>query len=124
MVARGLLLCGACLIGMAFAEAVAARWGAPPRSMPAVPAGDPELPASLPRDGDKNEVTPGRARRIEPRPALLSRTWLSVGEIVAWKLGEAVPGTAVSRRGPGPSGRYIGDAVLRPRRNCAVARMP
>ena len=38
MVARGLLLCCACLIGLAVAEAIAATWAAPARSMPAVPA--------------------------------------------------------------------------------------
>ena len=47
IVARGLLLCGTCLIGVVLAEGVALAVGAPPRSLPAPPARDPALPTTF-----------------------------------------------------------------------------
>ena len=90
MVARGLLLCGTCLIGLALAEAVAAAWRAPARSMPAPPAGDPALPSQF-AENDDNEVTIVVIGESSAAGAPFE-SWLSVGEIVAWKLGEAIPG--------------------------------
>ena len=54
--ASGLLFCCACFIGLGIAEAIAKAWDAPPRSVPAPAARDPELPREFAENGD-DEVT-------------------------------------------------------------------
>ena len=95
MVARGLLLCGACVIGLAFAEAFAATWRAPIRSIPSVPSRDPELPTRFAETGNNSEVTLVVLGESSAAGVPFEH-WMSVGKIVAWKLGEAIPGRRFS----------------------------
>jgi lysophospholipase L1-like esterase len=90
IVARGLLLCCACMIGLPFAEAIAARWRAPVRYVPSPPSSDPELTTRFAEphgDSEVNLVVLGESSAA----GVPYESWLSVGEIVAWKLGEVIP---------------------------------
>jgi tetratricopeptide (TPR) repeat protein len=90
MAARVLLLCAACLIGLAFAEAIAAVWRAPVRSAPSTPASDPLLPtefAEAKADSEVTLVVLGESSAA----GVPYNEWFSVGQIVAWQLGEVMP---------------------------------
>ena len=89
IVARGLLLCGTCLIGVVLAEGVALVVGAPPRSLPAPPARDPALPTTF-DENDNSDVTLVVLGESSAAGVPYQKR-LSVGEIVAWKLGEVIP---------------------------------
>jgi lysophospholipase L1-like esterase len=90
MVARSLLLCGACVIGLAFAEAIAATWRAPDRYVPSQPSSEPELPTYFSEPDGGSEVTLVIVGESSAA-GVPYESWLSVGRIVAWKLGEAIP---------------------------------
>lgn len=89
IVARGLLLCGTCLIGVVLAEGVALVVGAPPRSLPAPPARDPALPTTF-DENDNSDVTLVVLGESSAAGVPYQKR-LSVGKIVAWKLGEVIP---------------------------------
>ena len=93
VVARGLLLCCACMIGLAFAEAIAATWRAPVRYLPSLPASDPELPTRFAEPHGDSEVTLVVLGESSAA-GVPYESWLSVGQIVAWKLGEVKIGRA------------------------------
>ncbi len=90
MVARALLLCGACVIGLAFAEAIAATWRAPDRHVPSQPSSEPELPTYFSEPDGDSEVTVVILGESSAA-GVPYESWLSVGRIVVWKLGEAIP---------------------------------
>jgi tetratricopeptide (TPR) repeat protein len=90
LAARGVLLCGACLISLALAEAIAAAWRAPARSAPPTPASDPSLPTEFAEAKADSEVTLVVLGESSAAGVPYDE-WFSVGRIVAWQLGEVMP---------------------------------
>jgi hypothetical protein len=90
MVARGLLLCAACLISLAFAEAISVAARAPVRSAPSTPASDPLLPTEFAEPEADSEVTMVVLGESSAAGVPYDE-WLSVGQIVAWQLGKLMP---------------------------------
>jgi tetratricopeptide (TPR) repeat protein len=88
-VTGGLLFCCACFIGLGIAEVVAEVWDAPPRSMPAPTARDPELPSEFAENGDREATLVVLGESSAAGVPFEQR--LSVGKIVAWQLGEVIP---------------------------------
>jgi lysophospholipase L1-like esterase len=89
IVACGLLFCCACFIGLGIAEAIAKAWDAPPRSVPAPAARDPELPREFAENGDGEGTLVVLGESSAAGVPFEKR--LSVGKIVAWQLGEVIP---------------------------------
>ena len=89
ILASALLFCCACLIGLGIAEAIAKAWDTPPRSEPAPAARDRELPREFAESGD-GEVTLVVLGESSAAGVPFEKR-LSVGKIVAWKLGEVIP---------------------------------
>jgi hypothetical protein len=106
--ARALLLCASCLLGLGMVEAAAAAWQAwahrspklpetftkpRPKALPDLPV---EFAGAAPRDaGEVEIVVLGESSAKgepygDPDPPWTS--WLSIGEIVGWQLGRAIPG--------------------------------
>ena len=90
IVAGGLLFCCACFIGLGIAEVVAKAWDAPPRSVPAPAARDPELPREFAENGNGESTLVVLGESSAAGVPFEQR--LSVGKIVAWQLGEVIPG--------------------------------
>ena len=88
--AGGLLFCCACFIALGIAEVVAKVWDAPPRSVPAPAARDPELPREFAENGDGEATLVVLGESSAAGVPFEQR--LSVGKIVAWQLGEVIPG--------------------------------
>jgi lysophospholipase L1-like esterase len=88
--AGGLLFCCACFIGLGIAEVVAKAWDAPPRSVPAPAARDPELPREFAENGNGEATLVVLGESSAAGVPFEQR--LSVGKIVAWQLGEVIPG--------------------------------
>ena len=90
MAARGLLLASATLIEIAFAEAGAWAWRTSTHDVPSLPAVDNGLRNRLAEPDGDSEVTlvvlGGSSAAGVP-----SESWLSMGRIVAWQLGEVIP---------------------------------
>ena len=87
--ARGLLLCLCCLVGLALAEMGAAARRASMHKARS-PKGDPALPlhfAGATQDGEVTLVVLGESSAF----GMPFETWFSVGHIVAWQLGLAIP---------------------------------
>jgi hypothetical protein len=80
--ARGLLLCAACLIALAMSEAVAAAWTAWAHRMPTLPT------RFDPPDGAEHIVVIGGSGALG-HPYSPN---VSIGQVVAWGLGRALPG--------------------------------
>jgi hypothetical protein len=83
VLARGLLLCGSCLLGLVGMEAMAAAWLGWTHRLPSLPTRFPVAP-----DDSVSIVVIGEssARGYPYNPAV------SVGQIVGWQLGHALPG--------------------------------
>jgi hypothetical protein len=89
--ARGLLLCIGCLCALAFAEGAAGLWRASPHGFPSSTRDVPALPDRFPEPSDSDSVSVavvGESSAV----GVPFDSWLSVGEIVAWQLGQAIPG--------------------------------
>jgi lysophospholipase L1-like esterase len=90
-VARGLLLCLSSLIGMALVEGLAATWPRDTLSASFATRADPVLPTRFEGPapgGEVNLVVLGESSAV----GIPYESWLSVGSIVAWQLGIAMPG--------------------------------
>lgn len=90
MLARGLLVCGCGLASLALAEGTAAAWLGWIHRAPSLIAEDPALDGRFdePADADEVTVTVLGGSSAEGMPY---NEWLSVGQIVAWQLGRALP---------------------------------
>jgi tetratricopeptide (TPR) repeat protein len=123
-VAQGLLLCGACVLSLALAEALAGLRQVPIRAMPSLPMSDPELPtrfAESEKDDDVTIVVVGESSAA----GAPYTTWLSVGRIVAWQLGEVIPGMrfralVLAKPGDTLEGQYRALANLRRRPDAVI----
>jgi hypothetical protein len=88
---RGLLLCVCCLITLALGEGVSATWRASSRWDLSSTVALPELPEQFPEPTDSDEVSIavlGESSAV----GMPYESWISVGRIVAWQLGKAIPG--------------------------------
>ncbi len=81
--ARGLLLCASCLVGLVLLEASAVAWRAWVHRMPALPTRF----AAAPGDEVSLVVIGESSAQGEPY-----RPYISIGPIVGWQLGRAIPG--------------------------------
>ena len=89
LLARMLLLCASGLLAIIAAEAVAAVWRARTHRHPALPV---LSTRSSSADADKLNIAVIGGSAAYGLPF---EKWLSTGHIVAWKLGEAIPGRRV-----------------------------
>ncbi len=89
--ACGLLLCIGCLMALVLAEGLTAAWRASSRRASSLAKGLPALPERFAEPVGKNEVTLAVLGESSAF-GMPFDSWLSVGKIVAWQLGEAIPG--------------------------------
>jgi len=90
IVARWLLLLGCCLLGLVVAEATAAAWQSAKHRVPSLSNGEPLLPARFVDSGGESEVTLVVVGESSAE-GLPFESWFSVGTVVAWELGRAIP---------------------------------
>jgi hypothetical protein len=88
--ARGLLLCASCLTAFALAEGTAIAWRAWTHRTPALTAPDPALPGGYAGAADEDELTLTVLGESSAE-GMPFESWLSLGRIVAWQLGRAIP---------------------------------
>src|SRR5262249_50587414 len=88
--ARGLLVCASGLLAFVLAEGSAAAWRAANRPAPARAAGDPALPVRFAEAPGEDELTLTVLGESSAE-GMPYNAWLSIGRIVAWQLGRAIP---------------------------------
>ena len=112
-VERGFLLGLSCLVALLGLEVGATAWRAWIHRPPRLPTSF----AASPPDEYRIVVLGGSSALGEPY-----RPWLSVGQIVAWKLRQAVPEPPVCLRDPRVAGPFAGTAASQTRRNRTKTR--
>lgn len=117
--ARALLACGVGLVALALAEGTAAAWQAWTHRTPALATADPTLPERFAESSPDDEATVTVLGESSAEGMPFER-WLSVGRIVAWQLGRAIPSRRfrldlVAQRGDTLAGQHRKLAEVRRR---------
>lgn len=119
-ITRGLLASVSFLLAIALAEATAAGWRAWTHRTPALTPSDPALPVRFAEGSGADEVTVTVLGESSAE-GMPFESWLSVGRIVTWKLGAAIP----SRRFRLDLVAHRGDTLAQQHRKLAeVKRRP